>query len=108
MTTKQLGAGEALEKVIREDLPENVELDPREEILLRAAAQQADDVASLEADVRARGHVVDGLVNPSIREARQGRVALSRLLSGIDLPAAANVTTLRAEKAAAARWKRAS
>ena len=82
--------------------------DPREEALLAAAARQADDVAALEADITKRGHVVDGLVNPSVREARQGRTALGRLLAGIDLPAAASTTALRAEKAAHARWKRAS
>ena len=45
------------------------------------------------------------MVNPSVREARQGRTALARLLAGIDLPAAASVTTLRAERAAKARWR---
>ncbi|HKH14518.1 MAG TPA: hypothetical protein VKA47_07675 [Solirubrobacterales bacterium] len=106
--TKQLDAGAALEKVIRDDLPPNVELDPREELLLRAAAAQADDVAALEADIRERGHIVDGTVSASVREVRQGRANLARLLGGIDLPAAASTTVLRAEKAAQARWKEAS
>jgi hypothetical protein len=109
MTKGQIGAGAALEKVIRDDLPPQVELDPREEVLLMAAARQADDIAALEADVRDRGHVLDsGLVNPSVREVRQGRANLARLLSGIDLPAAASTSVLRAERAAQARWKRAS
>src|SRR5215204_655123 len=82
--TKQLDAGAALEKVIRDDLPPNVELDPREELLLRAAAAQADDVAALEADIRERGHIVDGTVSASVREVRQGRANLARLLGGID------------------------
>ena len=99
----------ALEKVIRDDIPPNVELDPREEALLAAAVQQADDVAALEADIAKRGHVLDGgHVNPSVREVRQGRLALARLLAGIDLPAAATTTMLRAERAAQVRWKRAS
>jgi hypothetical protein len=99
-------AGEALQRVIRDDLPEGVELDPREEALLAAAAAQADDIAALEADVQERGHVLgDGSVNPSCREVRQGREALRRLLSGIDLPESATVTTLRAERAAHRRWK---
>jgi hypothetical protein len=99
-------AGAALEKMIREDLPEHVEFDPREEALLAAAAQQAEDIAALEADIRARGHVIDGgIVNPSVREVRQGRLALGRLLAGIDLPASASTTVLRAERAAKARWK---
>jgi hypothetical protein len=107
MTTKsQLGAGAALERAIRDDLPPHVELDPREEELLRQAVAQADDIAALDADIHTRGRVLDsGYVNPSVREARQARVALSRLLAGIDLPAAANTTVLRAEKAAKARWK---
>ena len=101
--------GAALEKVIRDDIPPNVELDPREEALLAAAVQQADDVAALEADIAKRGHVLDGgHVNPSVREVRQGRLALARLLAGIDLPAAATTTMLRAERAAQVRWKRAS
>jgi hypothetical protein len=107
MTSKpQLSPGAALEQTIRGDLPAHVELDPREEALLGAAARQADDIAALEADIADRGHVVDGgAVNPSVREVRQGRVALGRLLAGIDLPAAANTTVLRSEKAARARWK---
>jgi hypothetical protein len=101
--------GAALAKTIRDDLPEHVELDPREEALLRAAEAQADDVAALEADIRERGHVLDGgLVNPSVREARQGRMALGRLLAGIDLPGGAATTVLRAEKAARARWRKTS
>jgi hypothetical protein len=38
------GAGAALERAIRDDLPDGVEFDPREEQLLRAAARQADDI----------------------------------------------------------------
>ena len=94
--------------MIRDDILAGVEFDTREEALLEAAVRQADDIAALEADIANRGHVVDELVNPSVREVRQGRLALARLLAGIDLPAAANTTALRAEKAAYARWKRAS
>ena len=106
--TKQLSAGAALEKVIREDLPEQAELDPREEALLGAAMAQADDIGALEADIHKRGHGVAGIVNPSVREARQGRLALGRLLAGIDLPEAASMTVLRAERAARARWGQAA
>jgi hypothetical protein len=105
---RSIDAGAALERAIRDDLPANVELDPREELLLAAAAKQADDIAALEADVRGRGHVLDGGgLNPSVREARQGRLALGRLLAGIDVPAGASATTLRAERAARERWRRA-
>jgi hypothetical protein len=99
------GAGAALERAIRDDLPANVELDPREEVLLAAAARQADDIAALEADIAKRGHVVDGAVNPSVREVRQGRANLARLLGGIDLPDGARTTVLRSERAARARWR---
>ena len=108
VTTQQPTAGEALERTIRDDLPDHVEFDPREEALLAAAARQADDIAALEADVATRGHVIDGVLNPSVRETRQGRMALGRLLAGIDLPAAASTTVLRAEKAAKARWNEAA
>jgi hypothetical protein len=108
-TDRRLGAGAALGKAIRDDLPPHVELDPREEELLRQAMAQADDLEALEADVRARGHVLDGgALNPSVRELRQGRTALGPLLAGIDLPAAASTTVLRAERAAQRRWKRAA
>ena len=72
MTKGRPGAGAALEQAIRDDLGANVELDPREEALLAAAVRQADDVAALEADVAERGHVVDGGLNPAVREVRQG------------------------------------
>jgi hypothetical protein len=52
--------GQQLENSIRSDLPPHVELDPREEALLRAAAAQADDIAALEADIAARGCVLEG------------------------------------------------
>ena len=50
MTMRRLvAAGAALQRTIRADLPDHVELDPREEALLAAAARRADDVAALEA-----------------------------------------------------------
>jgi len=104
MPERKLSAGARLERAIRADLPPHVELDPREELLLAAASRQADDIADLERDILKRGRVVCGAVNPAVREARQGRLALGRLLAGIDLPAAASTTVLRAEKAARARW----
>ena len=56
--TGQLGAGAGFERVIRDDIPPDVELDPREEALLEAAVRLADDVAALEADIAHRGRVV--------------------------------------------------
>jgi uncharacterized protein with von Willebrand factor type A (vWA) domain len=76
---------------IREGLPPGVELDEREEAILDLAARQAADLAAAEADVRDRGYLVEGsraqkVLNPSIAEARQGRLALGKLLGRLDLP----------------------
>jgi hypothetical protein len=107
---KAESAGAALEQTIREALPPGVELDEREEALLSAAAHQADAIAALEKDIDARGHVVDSarggkVLNPAVPEARQGRLALGRLLGGLDLPHSRSLTGLRASKAATARWQ---
>ena len=101
-------AGARLIEAIHTALPPDVEFDEREQALLAAAVHQADDIAALEADIRTRGHVIDGAVNPSVREARQGRLTLSWLLSGLDLPDSKSFTQLRGQRAAEARWARAS
>jgi hypothetical protein len=101
-------AGERLSRAILAGLPVGVELDEREQALLAAAAKQADDVAALEANIAERGRVVDGRLNPAVLEARQGRTALGRLLSGLDLPDSRSFTAIRATKAARARWQEAS
>jgi hypothetical protein len=80
-----------LVEAIRTGLPPGVELDQREEALLDLAARQAADVAAAEADIAARGHLVEGsrgqkVVNPSVAEVRQSRLALGRLLGQLDLP----------------------
>jgi hypothetical protein len=87
-----------------------VELDGREEALLAAAAEQADALAALEKDIKTRGYMVNGakgatVLNPSVAEARQGRLALGRLLGGLDLPSSESFTSLRASKAANTRWR---
>jgi hypothetical protein len=69
---------------IREGLPPGVELDDREEAILDLAARQAIDVARAESDLEARGYLVLGsrgqeVVNPSLSEARSGRLALGKL-----------------------------
>jgi hypothetical protein len=104
------GAGAALVRAIREGLPPGVELDEREEALLAAAAEQADALAALEKDIKTRGYMVNGakgatVLNPSVAEARQGRLALGRLLGGLDLPSSESFTSLRASKAANTRWR---
>jgi hypothetical protein len=102
-------AGARLARTIRGCLPPGVELDEREEALLSAAARQADDVEALEADVRERGYVLEsGRLNPSVGESRQGRLALGRLLGGLDLPDSRSFAEIRATKAARGRWDRRS
>ena len=107
MTAKS--AGERLTEAIHAALAPNTELDEREQALLDAAAAQADDLSALEADIRDRGHVLeDGRLNSSVREVRQGRLTLARLLSGLDLPDSKTFTELRGRRAAEARWAKAS
>lgn len=76
-------------EAIRTGLPPGVELDEREEALLDLAARQAHDIGLAEADIKARGYLVEGsrgqrVINPSLGEARQGRIALGRLLGQLD------------------------
>ena len=70
MTAKN--AGERLSDAIHAALAPGTELDEREQALLDAAAAQANDLAALEVDIGARGHVLkDGRVDPwSARRAR--------------------------------------
>ena len=105
--------GKALIKTIRDGLPPGIELDEREEALLDLAAGQARDVERAEADLAERGYLVPGyqgqqVVNPSVSEARQGRIAIGRLLGQIDLPESTRDAVKRARQAAEARWARAS
>jgi len=108
MAEKAESAGVGLEQSIRKALPPGVKLDEREEALLAAAAGQADAVAALEAGIASRGHMVPSarggmVVNRGVAEARQGRLALGRLLGGLDLPDSRSITELRAGKAARTR-----
>jgi septal ring factor EnvC (AmiA/AmiB activator) len=107
-------AGRELVDSITEALPREVELDEREQALLQLAARQADDIARLEADISERGTTVSGsragtsVLNPSISEVRQGRLALGKLLAGLELPDLAgrprNEASRRAQRAADKRW----
>jgi hypothetical protein len=113
VTKKASTAGAALVESILRGLPPGVELDEREHALLEVAAKQADDISSLEADIAERGVGVEGsrgqsVLNPAISEARQGRLALGKLLGALDLPESTSDVTRRAERAAEARWRRAS
>ena len=96
---------------IREALPAGHEWDERELALLSLAAAQAADIDRLEADLASRGVRVEGrghVLNQSLAEARQGRVALARLLGQIDIPDSVSPASLHGRKAAAARWRQAS
>src|SRR5690349_2709344 len=66
------------------------ELTDREAELLLLAARQADDVARLETAIRKHGTMVRGstgqvVLNPAVGEARQGRMAIGRLLAQLNL-----------------------
>ena len=84
-----------------------------EEALLDLAGRQARDVAAAEADVKERGYLVEGsrgqaVINPSVGEARQARLALAKLLGALELPdlsgALRDQPSRDAQRAARARW----
>ncbi len=84
--------------------------------LLEVAAHQADDVAALERAIAEDGYIVAGSqgqprLSGAVTEVRQGRLALGKLLAQLALPdedgeAAPSPASLRARKAANARWAR--
>ncbi len=113
MAEQELGpAGKAL--VTR--FTDEFDLEEREIAILHAAAHQADDIRALEASIERDGVTVAGSqgqprLNQAVTEVRQARVALARLLGQLNLPDPVSEkpeshTTLRARKAAEARWKR--
>ena len=90
------------------------ELDVWECVVLEAACRQADDVARLEAVLR-DGVIVEGSngqprLAQAVTEARQGRLALAKLLDAMRLPAEDEAprsgASARAQRAANARWGR--
>jgi hypothetical protein len=102
--------GRDLVDAIKRALGAAYELDEREELLLKLAAHQADDLARLEADIRDRGTTVLGstgqqVLNPAFSEARLARLALEKLLSAISLPDSERDVLERAQEAAAERWR---
>jgi hypothetical protein len=105
--------GVDLVHAIRDGLPPGVELDERETAILDLAARQARDVERAESDIESRGYLVPGsrdqdVVNPSMAEVRQGRLALGKLLGQLDLPESTKDAVRSARHAAETRWKRAS
>jgi terminase small subunit-like protein len=112
MSKKADPAPETIE-AIRTGLPPGVELDEREEAILDLAARQARDVHAAEADIATRGYLVEGsrgqeVLNPSLAEVRQSRLALGKLLGQLDLPESTRDALRGARHAAEARWGKAS
>ena len=96
---------------IKAGLPPSVELDEREEALLDLAARQLADIERAEQDIQDRGYLVGGsrgqaVINPSIAEVRQGRLALGKLLGQLDLPESTADAVRTARQAAEKRWGR--
>jgi phage terminase small subunit len=105
-------AGRALWRKLHAELPTGAEFDEREVELLTQAAHQRDDIGALERAVKKHGHTVRGStgqprVNPAVAELRQARLALRRLLDGIELEppdAVRQMQSQRARQAVGARW----
>ncbi len=107
-------AGRELWQSIVDDLGADLELEPRELAILAAAGRQADVVARLEQIADADGETVPApggtvKLHPAVSEARQGRVALARLLGELKLPSGVDETprtaaSARAQHAANTRW----
>jgi hypothetical protein len=98
----------ALIATVRDSLPPDHEWDERELAWLALAEAQAADIDRLEADLAERGPRVGERLNQAFAEVRQGRVALARILGGVNIPESVKTATLHGRKAAAARWKVAS
>lgn len=91
---------------IRDGLPASHEWDERERALLDLALRQARDLDLLEADIAVHGvRSPSGRLSTVVSEARQARVALSRILGQIDVPDSEKASVVHASKAARARWK---
>jgi hypothetical protein len=106
-------AGATLWEAVTSGIPEGFELDDRETAQLDLAARQADDLARLEAVISEEGATAVGstgqpVVHPAIGEARQGRLAISRLLGVLDLADedgdVGTAASRRGRRAARARW----
>lgn len=107
--------GEDLWCSITNGLPDRWELDDREREVLALASHQADDLGRLEMEIERLGVTTTGpqgqvVISPMVPEARQARMAISRLLSMLELPdedeQPRSQASLRAERAARSRWDR--
>lgn len=106
MPAKLGSAGRGLWRAVLDEF----DLSSAELVLLEAACRQADDVATLEAGL-ADGFVVAGSkgqprLSAAVTEARQGRLALARLVAELRLPAEGTDVGVSPVKsrAARARW----
>lgn len=106
-----LGAsGKKLWNRIQGDLLDDQELDERETAVLEEAAKQAETNADLAKAIKRDGVMIEGAagqtrLNAAVVELRNGRLAVARLLSQLDL----NLTddtpaSRRARHAARSRW----
>ena len=107
--------GKELWTSITSGLNDGWELDDREREVLVLAARQADDLARLEKEIGTTGVTATGsqgqvVVSPMVPEARQARMAISKLLNTLELPDGEeqprSQASLRAERAARSRWDR--
>jgi len=114
MTPNRRRAPEGLDKAGRRvwsAILAEFELDERELLVLEQAARQADSVAALEAEIADSGLLSLGSrgqtrLSPTITELRQSRLALTKLLGDLALPAPDEemLPSRRGRKAAEARW----
>src|SRR5829696_5871652 len=91
MTSNRRRPPDGLEKAGRRlwrGIVAEFELDSRELLVLEQAARQADAVAAIEASgLVGPGSKGQMRLSPTVTELRQARLAVSRLLSDLELPA---------------------
>ncbi len=96
-------------KAIRDSLPPSHEWMERDLAVLDLAARQASDIDRLEKDIAKHGVRLQGrgasVLNQSLAEVRQARVALGRLLGLVEIPGEPSTASQHARKAAQARWE---
>ena len=103
-------------RALWDTLVADYEFGSHELALLALACRQADDVAALEEVLERDGFIVPGSngqpkLTAVVAELRQGRLAMSKLLDQLALPAddepvGRTPASRRAQKAARARWDR--
>jgi hypothetical protein len=103
---RELGAaGKRVWRHIWAELQADLELDEREELILREACGVADDIAKLEGMLKTCVKASEEL--RVLSERRQQRLAFGRLLAQLELSGEPAKTPLqrRASRAATARWR---